>query len=174
MILQRNSVHPAPLYYYCIVNLWPQHSTNLISSGLDWLKLGTCCITTACVKQVVEGDNTSEKPMWAAHGGLDFDGRENWDQWTKLKVCIVYFDQWLTSWWYQARARSWSWSKPLWYWECRHSCLPMCIWHMYRDLPSVHCIANEDRTEIPIQIIAHLDLMSTWIFLWLSAGTLED
>eukprot|EP00241_Pyramimonas_parkeae_P011206 CAMPEP_0114250264 /NCGR_PEP_ID=MMETSP0058-20121206/14602_1 /TAXON_ID=36894 /ORGANISM="Pyramimonas parkeae, CCMP726" /LENGTH=196 /DNA_ID=CAMNT_0001363903 /DNA_START=218 /DNA_END=808 /DNA_ORIENTATION=- len=39
----------------------------------------------ACVKQVVEGDNTSEKPMWAAHGGLDFDGRENWDQWTKLK-----------------------------------------------------------------------------------------
>jgi hypothetical protein len=24
--------------------------------------------------------------MWAAHGGLDFDGREHWDQWIKLKV----------------------------------------------------------------------------------------
>ena len=41
---------------------------------------------TACCKQVAEGDNVIEKPMWAAHGGLDFDGRENWDQWTKLKV----------------------------------------------------------------------------------------
>jgi len=39
----------------------------------------------AAIKQVAEGDNTTEKPMWAAHGGLDFDGREHWDQWIKLK-----------------------------------------------------------------------------------------
>lgn len=40
----------------------------------------------ACVNQVTQGDCNTEKPMWAAHGGLDFNGREAWDQWDKLKV----------------------------------------------------------------------------------------
>ncbi|KAK3262498.1 hypothetical protein CYMTET_28651 [Cymbomonas tetramitiformis] len=39
----------------------------------------------ACITQVDKGDNTTEKPMWADHGGLDFDGRESWDAWTALK-----------------------------------------------------------------------------------------
>lgn len=39
----------------------------------------------ACIAQVKEGDNETEKPMWAATGGLDFNGREAWDQWNALK-----------------------------------------------------------------------------------------
>ncbi len=31
------------------------------------------------------GENTSERPMWAEKGGLDFDGRARWDAWTALK-----------------------------------------------------------------------------------------
>lgn len=37
------------------------------------------------VQQVTEGDCTSEQPMWADHGGLDFDGRERWTYWKKLE-----------------------------------------------------------------------------------------
>lgn len=54
----------------------------------------------ACVNQVTQGDQETEKPMWAAHGGLDFDGREAWDCWNELKgmsaedakkeFCLVY------------------------------------------------------------------------------------
>ncbi len=36
-------------------------------------------------KQVEEGNCRDEKPMWAAHGGLDFDGRERWDKWSAAK-----------------------------------------------------------------------------------------
>ena len=36
-------------------------------------------------KQVEEGNVKAEKPMWAEHGGLDFDGRERWEAWAKLK-----------------------------------------------------------------------------------------
>lgn len=39
----------------------------------------------ACVKQVAEGDVQEEKPMWASHGGLDFDGREAWDSRNAIK-----------------------------------------------------------------------------------------
>eukprot|EP00241_Pyramimonas_parkeae_P022572 CAMPEP_0114288542 /NCGR_PEP_ID=MMETSP0059-20121206/6873_1 /TAXON_ID=36894 /ORGANISM="Pyramimonas parkeae, Strain CCMP726" /LENGTH=210 /DNA_ID=CAMNT_0001409709 /DNA_START=40 /DNA_END=672 /DNA_ORIENTATION=- len=39
----------------------------------------------AAVNQVEKGDIDIEKPMWAAHGGLDFDGRESWDTWNNLK-----------------------------------------------------------------------------------------
>lgn len=35
--------------------------------------------------QVTQGDNTTERPMWAERGGLDFDGRARWDAWTALK-----------------------------------------------------------------------------------------
>mmetsp|Transcript_25178 Transcript_25178/g.42152 ORF Transcript_25178/g.42152 Transcript_25178/m.42152 type:complete len:212 (-) Transcript_25178:302-937(-) len=45
----------------------------------DWYRL------EAAISQVGKGDNTEEKPMWAARGGLDFDGRELWDQYTALK-----------------------------------------------------------------------------------------
>jgi len=36
-------------------------------------------------KQVEIGDVNIEKPMWAEHGGLDFNGREAFDQWEKFK-----------------------------------------------------------------------------------------
>lgn len=36
-------------------------------------------------KQVEIGDVNIEKPMWAEHGGLDFHGREAYDQWEKFK-----------------------------------------------------------------------------------------
>ena len=35
--------------------------------------------------QVTQGDNTSERPMWAEKGGLDFEGRAKWDAWTNVK-----------------------------------------------------------------------------------------
>lgn len=51
-------------------------------------------------KQVEEGNIKDEKPMWASHGGLDFDGRERWEKRTaakglsadaaKLKFCQAY------------------------------------------------------------------------------------
>jgi acyl-CoA-binding protein len=34
--------------------------------------------------QALSGDNTSERPMWAERGGLDFEGRARWDAWTAL------------------------------------------------------------------------------------------
>ena len=37
--------------------------------------------------QAAQGDNTSERPMWAEKGGLDFEGRARWDAWTANKVC---------------------------------------------------------------------------------------
>lgn len=37
-------------------------------------------------QQVEKGDNPDEKPMWAHHGGLDFDGRERWEKWDACKV----------------------------------------------------------------------------------------
>lgn len=36
-------------------------------------------------KQAEIGDVNIEKPMWAETGGLDFNGREAWDQWEKFK-----------------------------------------------------------------------------------------
>ena len=35
--------------------------------------------------QVLKGENTAERPMWAEKGGLDFDGRAKWDAWTAVK-----------------------------------------------------------------------------------------
>lgn len=35
--------------------------------------------------QADEGDNTAEKPMWAETGGLDFDGQERWEAWSRHK-----------------------------------------------------------------------------------------
>ena len=36
-------------------------------------------------QQVERGNNRDEKPMWAPHGGLDFDGRERWEKWERYK-----------------------------------------------------------------------------------------
>jgi acyl-CoA-binding protein len=36
--------------------------------------------------QATEGDNTTERPMWAEKGGLDFEGRARWDAWADKKV----------------------------------------------------------------------------------------
>ena len=42
-------------------------------------------LASAAAKQQAEnGDNPAEKPMWGETGGLDFDGRERWEAWTKL------------------------------------------------------------------------------------------
>ncbi len=38
------------------------------------------------MQQATSGNVTGEKPMWAETGGLDFDGRERWEAWAKLKV----------------------------------------------------------------------------------------
>ena len=35
--------------------------------------------------QAEKGDCTEEKPMWAATGGLDFNGRETWEGWISHK-----------------------------------------------------------------------------------------
>jgi hypothetical protein len=35
--------------------------------------------------QASQGDNTTERPMWAEKGGLDFEGRAKWDAWTAVK-----------------------------------------------------------------------------------------
>eukprot|EP01024_Parvocaulis_polyphysoides_P069743 TRINITY_DN85634_c0_g1_i1.p2 TRINITY_DN85634_c0_g1~~TRINITY_DN85634_c0_g1_i1.p2 ORF type:complete len:188 (+),score=25.49 TRINITY_DN85634_c0_g1_i1:100-663(+) len=35
-------------------------------------------------KQACEGNNESERPMWAEKGGLDFEGRAKWDAWKAL------------------------------------------------------------------------------------------
>lgn len=36
-------------------------------------------------QQATSGDNSSERPMWADKGGLDFEGRARWDAWAALK-----------------------------------------------------------------------------------------
>lgn len=41
--------------------------------------------SSAAKQQVECGDVQGEKPMWAETGGLDFDGRERWEAWAKLK-----------------------------------------------------------------------------------------
>ena len=35
--------------------------------------------------QAIEGENKTERPMWAEKGGLDFEGRARWDAWTANK-----------------------------------------------------------------------------------------
>ncbi|KAL6784140.1 hypothetical protein ACKKBG_A04950 [Auxenochlorella protothecoides x Auxenochlorella symbiontica] len=35
--------------------------------------------------QALQGDNATERPMWAEKGGLDFEGRARWDAWAALK-----------------------------------------------------------------------------------------
>ena len=35
--------------------------------------------------QAKEGENKTERPMWAEKGGLDFEGRARWDAWTAIK-----------------------------------------------------------------------------------------
>ncbi|GLC39327.1 hypothetical protein PLESTB_000897000 [Pleodorina starrii] len=35
--------------------------------------------------QATQGDNTTERPMWAERGGLDFEGRARWDAWSALR-----------------------------------------------------------------------------------------
>jgi len=36
-------------------------------------------------QQATAGDNTTERPMWADKGGLDFEGRARWDAWAAVK-----------------------------------------------------------------------------------------
>eukprot|EP00699_Malawimonas_sp_californiana_P000829 EC714395.1.p1 GENE.EC714395.1~~EC714395.1.p1 ORF type:complete len:186 (+),score=44.74 EC714395.1:3-560(+) len=35
--------------------------------------------------QATQGDNNTERPMWAEKGGLDFEGRARWDAWAAMK-----------------------------------------------------------------------------------------
>lgn len=35
--------------------------------------------------QAMEGENKTERPMWAEKGGLDFEGRARWDAWAANK-----------------------------------------------------------------------------------------
>ncbi|EFJ50619.1 hypothetical protein VOLCADRAFT_116798 [Volvox carteri f. nagariensis] len=35
--------------------------------------------------QATQGDNATERPMWAERGGLDFEGRARWDAWSALR-----------------------------------------------------------------------------------------
>lgn len=44
-----------------------------------------CFPPCSYAQQGLLGDNTTERPMWAEKGGLDFDGRSRWDAWDKLK-----------------------------------------------------------------------------------------
>ena len=61
--------------------------TNVCLGAAMHVPRSGICVPSVAIKQFEEGDCTIEKPMWAAHGGLDFNGREEWDQWEKLKVC---------------------------------------------------------------------------------------
>ena len=53
--------------------------------------------------QANEGENKTERPMWAEKGGLDFEGRARWDAWTankgmasdKAKLLFVKVHHWL-------------------------------------------------------------------------------
>lgn len=38
-----------------------------------------------CAVQATQGDNATERPMWAERGGLDFEGRARWDAWAALR-----------------------------------------------------------------------------------------
>ena len=38
----------------------------------------------ALAQQARVGDCTSERPSWAANGGIDFNGRAEWDAWSEL------------------------------------------------------------------------------------------
>ena len=42
-------------------------------------------ITCRLHMQANEGENKTERPMWAEKGGLDFEGRARWDAWTANK-----------------------------------------------------------------------------------------
>lgn len=46
------------------------------------------CLRGLCSyhQQASAGDNSSERPMWAEKGGLDFEGRARWDAWTAVKA----------------------------------------------------------------------------------------
>lgn len=43
------------------------------------------CRLYGLAQQAVAGDNSTERPMWADKGGLDFEGRARWDAWAALK-----------------------------------------------------------------------------------------
>jgi hypothetical protein len=45
----------------------------------------TPCRLCGLAQQAAEGDNTTERPMWAEKGGLDFEGRARWDAWSAVK-----------------------------------------------------------------------------------------
>ena len=62
-----------------------------MTGGMEWDGAGALVAAAACVSQVKEGDCNTEKPMWAAHGGLDFNGREAWDQWDKMQVRQLFW-----------------------------------------------------------------------------------
>jgi acyl-CoA-binding protein len=36
-------------------------------------------------QQAKQGDNATERPMWAEKGGLDFEGRARYDAWAAVK-----------------------------------------------------------------------------------------
>lgn len=47
-----------------------------------------CCTARrlyGLAQQASAGDNTTERPMWAEKGGLDFEGRARWDAWAAVK-----------------------------------------------------------------------------------------
>lgn len=51
------------------------------------MRFRSCVLACAAAKQQAEaGDNAAEKPMWGETGGLDFDGRERWEAWNKMKA----------------------------------------------------------------------------------------
>lgn len=43
------------------------------------------CRLYGLAQQAVLGDNSTERPMWADKGGLDFEGRARWVAWAALK-----------------------------------------------------------------------------------------
>ncbi len=52
------------------------------------------CLECSYHQQATQGDVTSERPMWAEKGGLDFEGRAKWDAWNNRKVRVLI---WLES-----------------------------------------------------------------------------
>ncbi len=59
--------------------------TRVVAMAARCAPPAPCPPAPAAKQQAEAGDNVAEKPMWAETGGLDFDGRERWEAWARLK-----------------------------------------------------------------------------------------
>ena len=83
-------VKPGQVYdasaYGTLVAAFPTLKWRIISKpGGATMKPNVYYQLSALQAQAEEGDNATERPMWAEKGGIDFDGRARWDAWKDLE-----------------------------------------------------------------------------------------